>query len=229
MHVAQLATRHPSEWKSPRRKSAGNAPGPRSASPPARWVARACGPGRAGGTGRASASSSTGPPPRPVPARATPVPRGARSGPGASRRGRCPGASGRRTSQRPAAAVVGQASVPEVVAEEGCVASAARGGQPVASGAPRVVERTLSPGAQGGSGDSDASGHLGERRTAFERADRLSTGGVRVHLPMLTDPTDSAPGEIRTHTEWCLRPSPLPLGYRGRIAGETVRRLALRP
>ena len=24
-----------------------------------------------------------------------------------------------------------------------------------------------------------------------------------------------APGGIRTHTEWCLRPSPLPLGYRG--------------
>ena len=26
----------------------------------------------------------------------------------------------------------------------------------------------------------------------------------------------SAPGEIRTHTGWCLRPLPLPLGYRGR-------------
>ena len=29
-----------------------------------------------------------------------------------------------------------------------------------------------------------------------------------------------APGEIRTHTGWCLRPLPLPLGYRGESASE---------
>ena len=36
-----------------------------------------------------------------------------------------------------------------------------------------------------------------------------------------------APGGIRTHTGWCLRPLPLPLGYRGESAYGTLSELAL--
>lgn len=51
----------------------------------------------------------------------------------------------------------------------------------------------------------------------------LSFGEQKSHLR--GGGCDGAPGEIRTHTGWCLRPLPLPLGYRG---GTNLRKSTLR-
>ena len=53
-----------------------------------------------------------------------------------------------------------------------------------------------------------ALGRCAEPRSACRERGWATAGGL------------GAPGEIRTHTGWCLRPLPLPLGYRGESASE---------